>query len=84
MLENHRRIALVRRDTRHIATIDPDFSLTGRLQARDQAQQRRLSRARRAEYHEQLAWRDQQVDRLESLHPTSKALGKLPQFDSGQ
>ena len=53
-LKAHHRIALVRGQTRDVATIEQDASLTRIEQARDQIQQRGLPAAARSEQEVQL------------------------------
>ena len=58
VLEHHAEIAAIGRRLRHVAAADEDVALGGELEARDEAQGRRLAATRGAEQREEEAARD--------------------------
>jgi hypothetical protein len=67
-LEHHRRIARAHRHMVQVAPADQDAAAVWPLDAGDDAQQRRLARAARAEDREELPRVDVQRDAAQSLH----------------
>ena len=65
VLEDHRDVALLRRQVGHVAAADQHRARVDLLQAREHPERRRLPRARRADEHHQLAVADIEVERID-------------------
>ncbi len=76
-LEHHRQVALRGRQARDVAAVEDDAAGGQRLEPGDQAQQRGLAAARRADEHGELAAGDGQVDALDRLHVAELLLDAL-------
>ena len=91
VLEDHRDVAVPRREPRHLALADPDLALGHLLEAGDHAQQRRLAAAGRADEDHELAARDREADVVDRAHvtrvdlsdPLEPDLGHVPVAPSG-
>jgi hypothetical protein len=66
-LEHHRAAARRGRDVVDALAVEDDVAGGGRLEARDQAQQRRLAATRGADEHDELAVGDREVDAVDDL-----------------
>ena len=64
VLEDHRDVAVLRRDVGDVAVADEDLAGVDLLEPGEHAQRRRLARAGRADEHHELAVRDMQVERV--------------------
>ena len=80
MLEHEADAALLRDDVRDVAVADQDAAGVGRLEAGDDAQERRLAAAARAEQRGQRAVRDLDADIVERRE-VAEALRDVPRLD---
>jgi hypothetical protein len=69
-LEHHADVALPWRHVEHILAADDDRTVLGLVEARDEAQQRRLPATGRTEEGEELAGLDIEVDVLQHMQRT--------------
>ncbi len=75
VLEDHRDVALLRSDVRHVAFADEDGSVADILEPRNATQERRLPAAGWADEHDELAVFDRQVDAVDGAHAVRERLG---------
>jgi hypothetical protein len=81
-LEDRVDVALVRRQSCDVAVADQELALVWLLEARDQAQRRRLAAAGRAEQGQELAAADRQVEPVDG-HDVIEAFRHGAQLDVG-
>ena len=74
VLEDHRDVAILRIDVRHVSAADQDRAVTDLLQPGDAAQKRRLPAAGGTHEHDELAVLDRQVDAVDSANAVRKRL----------
>ncbi len=80
VLEHRVHIALVRRNTLHVLTTDPNVSGIGLLEPGQHAQRGGLAATRRSEQRQELTGLNAQADRVDRNH-AAEALGEVLQFD---
>ena len=80
-LEHHRQPPVRRRRIGYVAPSDRYPPRARHLQSRDHPQQRRLAAPRRPDKHDELAFRDRQVSRLEYCR-VAEAFEKPPDFNA--
>src|SRR5262249_44093316 len=81
MLEDEADAALSRAAVRCILALKEDLAALGKLEPRDHAEQRGLSRPRRAEQCDELSGRDLEADVVERLE-VAEGLRDVPDFDA--
>src|SRR5205085_9720844 len=81
VLEHEADLALAHVGVRRILAVEEHGAAVGHLQPRDDAQQRRLARARRTEQRDELAGPDVEVQ-VVAHHRLAKPLVAVPHFDT--
>ena len=81
VLEDHRDVAVARRELGHVALADEDRPLGDVLEAGDHPHQRRLAAAGRPDEHHELAARDLERDVVGGLHVAGVDLGHVVDDD---
>jgi hypothetical protein len=84
VLEDHRDVALLRRNVRHVAVANEDGSVADLLEPRDAAEECRLPAAGRADEHHELSVLDRQVDAVDGTHAVRERLHNRLELDGRQ
>src|SRR3546814_13849438 len=79
-LEHHVHWAPVRRDARHILSVDEDLAFARQFEAGDHAQQRRLAATRRAEQYEEFAGIDVEGDVVDREIGRAACRGRVGEY----
>jgi hypothetical protein len=83
VLEDHRNVAILRRQRVHDITTDPNGSVGDRLQPSDHPKRRRLATARRTNEDDKLPVADREVELRDRPRPVLVNLGQLVELNLG-
>ena len=74
VLEDHRDVAILRSDVRHVAVADEDRAVADLLEPRYATEEGRLPAAGRADEHHELPVLDRQVDAVDGVYAVRERL----------